>query len=396
MIELTGKYNTAKLFVNEGESDMFQQIQTLCNQSFVKDSQIRIMPDCHAGKGCVIGTTMTITDQVVPSLVGVDIGCGVTCAKLKTKILDFEKLDTFIRHHLPTGATVRGKAHPNLKKINLHDLRCKASVNLNRVELSLGTLGGGNHFIEVNQDAEGFLYLVIHSGSRSLGLNVANHYEAIAVAEYEAAQTQAQESLIRELKESGQAHLISERLKVLKAVKLDSSLIPLKGQALADYLHDMDIAQRFASLNRQTMLEEILKAMDVQAVEMFDTIHNYIDLKHHILRKGAISAQLGEKVMIPINMRDGSIIAVGKGNPEWNYSAPHGAGRLLSRSAAKQTLDLEEFKSTMAGIYTTSVGATTLDEAPMAYKSLDHILASTTETIEVLEVIRPVYNFKAS
>lgn len=396
MIEINGKYAQAKLFIDEGESAMFQQVQELCNQPFVKNSQIRIMPDCHAGKGCVIGTTMTIQDQVVPSLVGVDIGCGVTCAKLDVKALDFEVLDTFIRHHLPHGSSVRGKAHPNLKQINLQDLRCRSAVNLSRVELSLGTLGGGNHFIEVNRDAEGFLYLVIHSGSRSLGLHVATYYQDLAYTHYEQLRQQTRETLIQELKAAGQAHLISERLQSLEMEKINRALVPVTGSDLADYLHDMDIAQRFAALNRQTMLEEILKALNLQAVDVFDTIHNYIDLPHQILRKGSISAQLGEKVIIPINMRDGSIIAVGKGNPDWNYSAPHGAGRLLSRSAAKESLTLEAFQDTMKGIYTTSVGANTLDEAPMAYKTLDHILGSTTETIDVLEVIRPVYNFKAS
>ena len=396
MIELKGKYTNAKLYVNEGEAKMFDQVQKLINQPFTKGVKVRIMPDCHAGKGCVIGTTMTVTNQVVPSLVGVDIGCGVICIKLDQKNVDLVALDKFIRHNIPYGSAVHTEVHKNIDRIKLHDLKCQGVVNMDRTLRSLASLGGGNHFIEVNTNSKGELFLVIHSGSRSLGLNIANYYQMLAIELYEKERETSIVRMIEELKAKNQHHLIAETLKEYKAIKVDKNLIPLNGESLNDYLHDMAIAQQFATVNRQSMAEDILSHFGWEAIEQFDTIHNYIDLEHQILRKGAVSAKLGEKLIIPINMRDGSIIALGKGNDDWNCSAPHGAGRVLSRSAAKQVLNLADFEETMKDVYTTSVGKSTIDEAPMAYKTLDHILGNTAETIEVVEVIKPIYNFKAS
>ncbi|NLL88585.1 MAG: RtcB family protein [Firmicutes bacterium] len=365
MLELRGKYNSAKVFTKNIDPEAVNQIIELCSQEFVRGSKIRIMPDAHAGAGCVIGTTMTITDRVVPNLVGVDIGCGMYTLKLGKIRLDLEKLDQVINRQIPHGFDIRKKRHALASKIDLGKLRCKDFMDLNRGYLSIGTLGGGNHFIEVNRDAEGGLYLVIHSGSRNIGLQVAEYYQRLAYQ------------------------------KLKGKAKIPKPLAYLEGRDFQDYLHDIEIMQQYARLNRQAMAEVILKAMELEPVDTFTTIHNYIDTKNMILRKGAISAQKGEKMLIPINMRDGSVIAVGKGNPDWNYSAPHGAGRVLSRRQAMAQLDIEEFREEMKGVYTTSVGRATLDEAPMAYKPMDEILENIQDAVEVVEIIKPVYNFKA-
>ena len=369
MIVLEGKYNQAVVYADELEASAQEQIIQLCSQPFVQGSRIRIMPDVHAGAGCTIGTTMTVTDKVVPNLVGVDIGCGMETTRLTDTRLELQRLDKVIRQKIPAGFAIRDKAHDYSQQIDLSALRCAkaAKLKLDRAYNSLGTLGGGNHFIEVDQDEDGALYLVIHSGSRHLGLEVAKYYQNLAY------------QLLAEEERQG----------------INRALAYLSGEALADYLHDMRLVQQFAVLNRKAMTKEILRAMKLEAESYFTTIHNYIDLETQILRKGAVSAKSGEQLLIPINMRDGSLVCAGLGNIEWNCSAPHGAGRLMSRSEAKNSFTVSAFKKAMQGIYTTSVGAATLDECPMAYKDMTAIMAQIGETVVVQRIIRPIYNFKA-
>ena len=372
MILIEGKYNEAKVFASELEETARAQIQNLVNQHFVEGSKIRIMPDVHAGAGSTIGTTMTIKDNAVPNLVGVDIGCGMLTSELEgiaEEDLDLPRLDRLIRSRIPSGYEIRKKPHSFLERTRIEELRCREegrndeNLKLQRARLSLGTLGGGNHFIEVNKDEEDRLYLVIHSGSRHIGLQVALHYQRLAA-----------------------------KLKP----KMDRDLAYLEGEPLKDYLHDMKIMQEYAVQNRKAIAETIFEGMNWQCGERFTTIHNYIDLEEMILRKGAISAHEGEKVLIPLNMRDGSLICVGKGNPDWNFSAPHGAGRILSRREAKRVLSMGDFKSSMEGIYSSSIRRDTLDEAPMAYKSLDSLREHLDQTAEILHRLTSVYNFKAS
>lgn len=394
MIELQGKYNTAKVFTDNVEATAQGQIIELCNQEFAKDSRIRIMPDTHAGAGCTIGTTMTIQDKIVPNLVGVDIGCGmevVILEKNKTEI-NFDQLDDVIRKYIPYGFNIRGTQHPFLKQLNFDDVR--APINLNRVQLSLGTLGGGNHFIELNE-LEDHVALVIHSGSRNLGKTIAEFYQKRAYEELMNVKSDKDELIAKLVSEGRQAD-IHDALKAIKKPHISKELAYLEGQGFADYMHDMQIAQAYATLNRKAMANEIMTRMNWSFSDGFTSIHNYIDMEHMILRKGATSAQAGERLLIPINMRDGSIIATGKGNADWNFSGPHGAGRLMSRSKAKELLTLEDFKSTMTDVWTTSVMESTLDEAPMAYKPMSEIVDNIGDTVEINHIIKPLYNFKAN
>lgn len=395
MIELKGKYNTAKVFTDNIEQTAISQIIELCNQEFTKESKLRIMSDCHAGAGCTIGTTMTIKDKIVPNLVGVDIGCGIYCVKLQERKIDFSKLDEIIRKYVPSGQNVRTTEHHLLSKINLDELKCKNYINKDRAEKSLGTLGGGNHFIEINQDNEGNLYLVIHSGSRYLGKQVAEHYQELAYKKLSDNQSYRKE-LIAKLKAEGKEKNIKTELAKIPINKINKQLAYVEGLDLENYLDDMRITQYYAELNRIAMAKEIMRNMNLHEVESFTTIHNYIDVDTRILRKGAISANKSEKVIIPINMRDGSIIAVGKGNEDWNHSAPHGAGRILSRGKAKEQISLTDFQDTMKDVWTTSVLESTIDESPMAYKPLDEILMNITPTVDIIGVIKPLYNFKAN
>lgn len=365
MLSLRGKYAEAKVFTDVVDQDSISQVIGLLNQPYVEGSRIRMMPDIHAGAGCTIGTTMTVTDKICPNLVGVDIGCGMETSRLREKHLELQKLDKVIRQEIPSGFAIRSKPHRYASQIDLELLRCIKHVDLLRAQKSIGTLGGGNHFIEANRDDEGNLYVVIHSGSRHLGRQIADYYQKAAWQSMCAAQP------------------------------VPKQLAYLDGWLLEDYLHDMSIAQHYADLNRKAMMDVIVKAMGLHVEERFTTVHNYIDLQHKILRKGAVSAEQGEKLLIPINMRDGSLICVGKGNEDWNCSAPHGAGRLLSRSAAKETFTVSEYKKQMEGIYTTSVGRSTLDECPMAYKRMEDIVDNIDPTVEIKSVIKPVYNFKA-
>ncbi len=392
MLSITGKYSTAKVFIDSIDQETEKQIRTLCDQAFVRDSKIRIMPDCHAGAGCVIGTTMTISDKVVPNLVGVDIGCGVLAGKLATLDVDLRKLDQVIRKRVPSGSDVRKFPHPLIKETAIRELIARDAINIERAVLSCGTLGGGNHFIEVSRNGQGELYVCIHSGSRHLGKQIAEHYQKKAAENQNAAN---RKNTIETLKSAGREQDIQTALAQMSDLVPSKGLEYLEGENLKDYLHDIGIVQAYAMMNRQAILEEIAEGMGLDIESVFQTIHNYIDVGQNILRKGAISAKAGEKVIIPLNMRDGSLLAMGKGNPDWNYSAPHGAGRIISRSEAKRRLALDEFRKSMMGIYSTSVSKATLDESPMAYKPAEQIVDAIQDTVEVFDQIRPIYNFKA-
>ena len=398
---IQGKVGSAISFAKVIEDGAREQIQRMCDYEFTRDSKIRIMPDVHAGAGCTIGTTMTVTDKAVPNIVGVDIGCGMFTVKLETDSIDFEKFDE-AAHFVPSGKNVwEGRQ----ARFNLQELSCYRYLNdTRRIEKSLGTLGGGNHFIEIDKSADGTFYLVIHSGSRNLGKQVAEFYQKLAVdlAIGKEEMFNQQEKIIREYKAAGRRSEIQEAIKELhRQFKVKKSEVPhdlcwLYGKYLQDYLHDIKICQDFAKLNRELMSKVLLNRVGISAGESFHTIHNYIDTDEMILRKGAIAAHKGEKVLIPINMRDGSVLAVGRGNADWNFSAPHGAGRIMSRGQAKENLNLDEYKNSMAGIYTTSVNEFTLDEAPQAYKSLADIIDVIDDAVDIVEVMKPVYNFKAA
>ena len=398
MIGLNGKYNSATVYTDLIDQGAVAQIIELCDQPMSEGARIRIMPDVHAGAGCTIGTTMTITDKVVPNIVGVDIGCGMETVKLKEKHIELQKLDKLIYEKIPSGFAVRSKVHRYSEKIDLTELYCYEKINADRALASIGTLGGGNHFIEADKGEDGSIYIVIHSGSRHLGVETAKYYQNEAYRRLNKSSDKEKNELIERLKAEGKQKQIKAELKKLENTKTTSvpkHLAYCEGELFEQYIHDMKIVQQFAMLNRQAMMDEIIKGMHLHVTEQFTTIHNYIDTENMILRKGAVSAQAGEKLLIPINMRDGSLICVGKGNPEWNFSAPHGAGRLFSRSQAKQSFTVSEFKKQMQGIYTTSVSEQTLDECPMAYKSLDDIAGNIGDTAEIIEVIKPIYNFKA-
>ncbi|MCC2253581.1 RtcB family protein [Ruminococcus sp. CLA-AA-H200] len=398
MFEVKGKYATAIVYTELADQSSISQVLELCNQEFVKGQKIRLMPDIHAGAGCTIGTTMTIGDKVVPNLVGVDIGCGMAVAILEESAIDLKQLDETIHQYVPAGFSIREKTHPFVHDSELHNLRCMNHINLDRAEKSIGTLGGGNHFIEIDRDVEGHLYLVVHSGSRHLGVEIASFYQQLAYERLNNCSKAEVDALIKRLKTEGKRRQIEAEIKKLKNTKqtnIPKQLAYVEGSMFDDYIHDMRIAQQYAVLNRQAIVDTIEKQMGLHVVDEFTTIHNYIDLQHLILRKGAVSAQKGERLIIPINMRDGSLICIGKGNQEWNCSAPHGAGRLMSRSEAKSSFTVSAFEEEMEGIYTTSVGRDTLDECPMAYKPIESIINNIGGTVEVKKIIRPIYNFKA-
>ncbi len=398
MIEIQGKYNIAKVFTDIMDDVSKEQIKTLCSQEFVKDSVIRIMPDVHAGAGCTIGTTMTIKDKVVPNLVGVDIGCGMATYILEEKDIDLKKLDEFIYSSIPAGMSIRETPHKYIDNIDLENLHCVSQINKKRAIHSMGTLGGGNHFIEVNKDDEGNIYLVVHSGSRNLGKQVAEYYQEEAYKQLNKNASYQLEETIERLREEGRHSEIQKTINSLKSqviTNIPKSLAYLEGKLFDSYIHDMKLVQQYATLNRKAMAEDMIEALGLHVAESFTTIHNYIDTDAMILRKGAVSAKDGEKLLIPINMRDGCLVCIGKGNPDWNCSAPHGAGRLYSRVQAKKTFNIEDFKEAMEGIYTTSINADTLDECPMAYKNMDDIVRNITPTAEIIKVIKPIYNFKA-
>lgn len=401
MLEIKGRVNTDICYAKVIEDEAIDQIRRMCDYPMTAGSRIRIMPDVHAGKGCTIGTTMTIADKAVPNVVGVDIGCGMYTVNLGKADIAFERIDEAC-HYIPSGMNVwEGRQ----ERFDLTELRCYRNLkDTRRLERSLGTLGGGNHFFEVDESKDGTKYLIIHSGSRNLGKQVAELYQKLAVdldrgyGEY----FEKRDEIIRTYKEQGRRKEIQDALKELHfevyegQPSMPADLCYLSGKYLEDYLHDVEICQRFARRSREKMAEIILERTGMTGGEAFHTIHNYIDKDEMILRKGAIAANAGEKVLIPINMRDGSVLAVGKGNPEWNYSAPHGAGRIMSRTKAKNELSLDEYRKEMTGVYTTSVNEYTLDEAPMAYKSLEDIINVIRESVDVIDVMKTIYNFKAS
>lgn len=396
-----------KIFTKNVEQEAVDQIELLLAQDAFKDCKVRIMPDVHAGKGCVIGFTADLGEKVIPNIVGVDIGCGMLCVSLGQTDIDFEKLDNVIRSYVPSGRDVHeGRI---IRFDELQELKCYRELrDTKRLERSIGTLGGGNHFIEVDVAEDGYKYLVIHTGSRNLGKQVADYYQNLAF-EFMSGKDELykeQGRIIEEYKAAGRKsdiqNAIAELHRNFKAVNpnIPKDLCYLEGKYREDYLHDMRICQKFAYINRVMIAQIICNHMgwgiDADMPDYFECIHNYIDHDSNIVRKGAISAKLGEKVLIPINMRDGCVIGTGKGNEDWNQSAPHGAGRVMSRTKTKELVSLEEFEKSMDGIYTTSVNQSTIDESPMAYKTLDEIVENIKDTVDVLTIIKPVYNFKAS
>lgn len=399
MLEIKGKINTAICYAKVVEDEAIEQIRRMCDYDFTENSIIRIMPDVHAGKGCTIGTTMTVHGKAVPNIVGVDIGCGMYTINIGKGEIDFEKLDA-AAHFVPSGKNVwEGRQ----EKFDLEALRCYRHLkNTKRLERSLGTLGGGNHFIEVDRASDGTNYLVIHTGSRNLGKQVAEIYQQLAIDLNKGKEDyfDRRDEIIRTYKEQGRRKEIQKALKEIsldnKQTTIPEDLCYLYGRFFDDYIHDIEICQHFATRNREKIAQILIDRAGLVAGEAFHTIHNYIDTDEMILRKGAIAAHKGEKVLIPINMRDGSILAVGKGNPDWNFSAPHGAGRLMSRTKARAELKMAEYQNTMSGIYTTSVNESTIDEAPMAYKSMADIVDVIDETVDIIEILKPVYNFKAN
>lgn len=403
-----GKYNSAKVFTDVVDEKSLEQIETLCNQEFVAGQKLRLMPDVHAGAGCTIGTTMTIGDKIVPNLVGVDIGCGMETLVIRAKSevskhFNPEELDKIIRKNIPSGRDIRKFPHRLAKEIEFEKVRGK--FDRHRAWLSVGTLGGGNHFIEADRDDDVNLYIVVHSGSRHAGKEIAEYYQEEAWKQLNGNSEAEIAAFIQKLKSEGRETEIQEELKKLKSqvrTNIPKDLAYVSGQLFDDYINDMKIMQHFARVNRKAMIETIsigLHIKEEDIIEQFTTIHNYIDTETEgamILRKGAVSAKKGEKLLIPINMRDGSLVCIGKGNEDWNCSAPHGAGRVMSRMKAKKELNLADFKAEMKGIWSSTVNKSTLDEAPMAYKTMDDIVENIGETAEIVKIIKPIYNFKAA
>ena len=402
MIKVTGLHNTAICYTGVLEPVAEAQIKTVCDRKEFADCKIRIMPDVHAGKGCTIGTTMTISDKIVPGMVGVDIGCGMETVELVEREIDYAALDELIRREIPSGREVRKNHHLFNEQINLEDLRCVRELKLERARRSIGTLGGGNHFIEIARSDDGVLYLVVHSGSRHIGTEIADYYQEEAYKTLCGNSKRQIDETIAALKAEGRDREVADTIKRLKAQKrnengaIPKDLAYVSGELFDDYIHDMKLIQQFATLNRKAMTEVILRGMGLTESGRFTTIHNYIDTESMILRKGSVSAKKDERLLIPINMRDGSLICIGRGNADWNYSAPHGAGRLMSRMKAFKALSMDEYISEMDGIFTTSVSSRTLDESPMAYKSIEEIVSNIAPTVDIVAQIRPTYNFKAS
>ncbi len=399
MLEIKGKYATAICYARVIEDEAIAQIRRMCDWELTQGSRVRIMPDVHAGAGCTIGTTMTVTDKICPNGVGVDSGRGMYTVKLASRLTDLAQIDE-AAHRVPSGLNVWDTPR---EAFDLSALKCfRALRDVPRLGCSLGTLGGGNHFIEIDQASDGTCYLVIHSGSRNLGKQVAQFYQEKAICLHSGKEEYYKRrcDLISAYKAQGRQRELQTAIQALAleyhTVNIPEELCWLYGDALADYLADIELCQRFARRSRELMAETILRHCSLEAAEAFHTVHNYIDTDEMILRKGAIAAHQGEKVLIPINMRDGSVLAVGKGDPDWNFSAPHGAGRLMSRGRARAVLTLDEYRAAMDGIYSTSVNESTIDEAPMAYKSLSDIVDMIHDTVEVIEILKPVYNFKAA
>ena len=382
MYDIIGKYNKATVYALNIDSESYAQVLRMCNVEELAGSSIKMMPDMHASEGCTVGTSMTVEEKINPSYVGSDIGCGMQVYRLCEREIDLAALDSAIRELIPSGASIHERAISDIKQVPLKDLYCYPALRHETVLRSLGTLGGGNHFIELDRGTEGELYLVIHSGSRRLGKDVAIYHQNAAF--FTAHGLTPDEAFKKKIKVSD----------------VQSSLVPqkcfLSGEHKERYLHDMNIAVKYALVSRKYMGQTLIDKLGLTVDEEFTTVHNYIDTECGILRKGAVSAQAGEKLIIPINMRDGSLLCIGKGNPEWNYTAPHGAGRLMKRSEAKASISIEEYREAMKGIYSTSVSESTIDESPMAYRSIDDILGAVEPTVDVVDIITPIYNFKAS
>jgi RNA-splicing ligase RtcB len=408
MQTVTGKYNTAKVFTDNLEESGRVQIERLCDQPYAAESKIRMMPDVHAGAGCTIGTTMTITDKICPNLVGVDIGCGMETLVVKadspvSENFDPKKLDKCIRRNIPVGREIHrvGHVHKFVDEIEFDKIRCR-KANIGNARRSLGTLGGGNHFIECDRDEDGNLYIVVHSGSRHLGLEVANYYQDMAWKQMNHTTENEVREAIEKLKAEGRRDEISALLPGIKeAVCTDvpHSLAYVEGQLFEDYINDMKILQKFAMFNRKAMIDTIsvgLRLDKHDIIDQFTTIHNYIDTDAMILRKGSVRALKGEKLLIPINMRDGSLVCIGKGNEDWNYSAPHGEGRVMGRKEARYKLKMEDFEDSMKNVWSSTVCKDTIDEAPMAYKDMSEIVANIEPTAEIVNIIKPIFNFKAA
>lgn len=394
---IEGKYTNALVYSDTAEDSALGQVQTLCNQPFAKDSKIRLMPDIHAGKGCTIGTTMTYTDKICPNIVGVDISCGMLVVQLKEKRVNLPELDSCIRKNIPAGyRQIRKKTHKFARNSRIEELTVYPGDYM-YCQRSISTLGAGNHFLELDIDATGNLYLVIHSGSRNAGSNVCKVHQDKA---YKALKKQYQngiDEIIRYYHEINETDKIEGAIQQYKDTHAEPihELAYVESENLDKYIHDMIIMEHYADLNRKAMAEVIMSELGLHEVDSFTTIHNYVDVENRIIRKGAVSAQHGERLIIPMNMRDGSLICIGKGNSDWNYSAPHGAGRLMSRAEARQSFTVSAFKKSMEGIFTTSVSVDTLDECPMVYKPMDEIVSQIHDTVEIVKIIKPIYNFKA-
>ncbi len=401
MFTIEGKRGEATCYATNIEDECIEQIRTMLDMPFTENANTAIMPDAHFGIGCTIGTTMRVTDTVVPNLVGVDIGCGMLTADLGYKPINLPEFDEAC-HEVPSGYHVWDGRK---ERFDLEELRCYRQLNnVKRIHRSLGTLGGGNHFIEIDIASDGMQRLVIHSGSRNLGKQVAEYYQGLAIDLHSGKEEffDRKQELIDTYKAQGRRKEIKEALKELAAQyenaepDAPADLCWLYDKYMDDYLHDVDICQKFAIKSRERMMIEILARTGLDASSVFHTIHNYIDIDEMVLRKGAIAAHEGETVLIPLNMCDGSIIARGRGNAEWNYSAPHGAGRVMSRRDAKKSIEFEAYRESMEGVYSTSVCESTIDEAPDAYKPVEDIIGPIGDAVDIIDVMKPIYNFKAS
>lgn len=394
---IEGKYTSAVVYSDTAEDSALGQVQTLCDQPFAKDSKVRLMPDIHAGKGCTIGTTMTYTDKICPNIVGVDISCGMLVVQLKERRVNLPELDSCIRKNIPAGyRQIRKKTHKFARDSRMDELVGYPGDYM-YAQRSLASLGSGNHFLEIDTDDEGNLYLVIHSGSRNPGANICKWYQDKAYKRLKQKYQVVIDGIIRHYHETGQTYRIEAEIEKYKAETQEPiyGLSYVEGELFNNYLHDMKILQHYADLNRKAMAEVIMSELGLHEVDSFTTVHNYVDVENKIIRKGAVSAQHGERLIIPMNMRDGSLICIGKGNSDWNYSAPHGAGRLMSRAEARQSFTVSAFKKSMEGIFTTSVGNDTLDECPMVYKPMEEIVSQIHDTVDIVKTIKPIYNFKA-
>ena len=395
MIEIQGRFNTAKVFADTLDEKARGQLSRVCDAEHFSQCKIRVMPDVHAGVGCVIGFTMALKDKVVPNMVGVDIGCGMYLCQLQEKEIDYAMLDSAIRSKVPSGNTNHKKPIEEAERFNFENLRCFEGINVNNAKRCLGTLGGGNHFIEVDRDSDGTLYLVIHTGSRNLGAGVAEFYQKRGYQVLSQKLEEKYNALLEKAKSEEEREKILREKEEEKAAVLPHEAY-VEGQLFEDYIQDMKITQEFADLNRKIIANRLIDALGLHVVESFTTTHNYIDMDEMVLRKGAVSAKKGEKLLIPINMRDGGLLCIGKGNEDWNNSAPHGAGRLMTRSKAKETISLEDYQKAMEGIYSTCISTGTLDESPMAYKNKGEIVKNIAPTAEIFKEIKPVYNFKSA